>query len=52
MVNIERILKVLWDPEEEMTSNLSLERRVGIGSVLNGRRAAQAEGPELVNTWR
>ena len=52
MVNIERILKVLWYPEEEMTVNLRLERGVGIGSVLSGRRAAQAEGPELVNTWR
>lgn len=50
MNNIERILKVLWDPEEEVTSDLRPKRGMGICSLQSDGRAMQAKGPVLVKT--
>lgn len=50
MNNTERIVKVLWDPEEEVTSDLRLQRGMGICSLQSDGRAMQAKGPVLVKT--
>lgn len=52
MDNIERVVKVLRESEEEITSTSRLKRRVRIFPRQSGRRAVQTEVPVLVKTWR
>lgn len=52
MDNIERVVKVLRESEEEITSTSRLKRRVRICPRQSGGRAVQTEVPVLVKTWR